>query len=603
MLSLLTGENKHLVKKYLLTLFIIALLVFFAFPTLWRSSVPPRVGFGNSVLRGDYNEIKSEINKEASAFERGAVIIVFGDKKINTALSEIGLSIDREKTAKSLVESFGEAGFSPRYALKWWGNLFWGYKAPAYYNFDLSKMEKLTGSKFNVVLTPVQDASVQIVNGKTTLVSAKEGVGIDGMAVVAQVLRDLKSWNNENINVKVAKIDPEIPTSEAEKLKQDIDRSLGYPYAIKVGNLNFNLPLNTLLSWIKIQKSENPEKISADSNESIEVIANVVLAGQSFSESKTGYHLEWVPDRDMIRSFVDQQVQKTIYRPAINGSLSFQNGMIQEVSPAQSEITTDVDGATEKIAQALKKAEYFINIPFNENPAPLSLQNVKKLGIDTLLATGTSDFTGSPTNRRHNISVGSSKFNGVVIPKDEEFSFLTTLGPVDKSTGYLPELVIKEDKTIPEYGGGICQVSTTCFRAAVNAGLRATERQNHAYSVQYYSPQGTDATVYIPRPDLKFLNDTPAPVLIQTKIVGNILTFEFFGKSDGRYVNLEGPTVTDKKSDGSTKASWIQRVYDKGGNLMFTKNFLSKYDSPSKYPHPGDEKPPTEKKKKKRGGT
>jgi vancomycin resistance protein YoaR len=78
----------------------------------------------------------------------------------------------------------------------------------------------------------------------------------------------------------------------------------------------------------------------------------------------------------------------------------------------------------------------------------------------------------------------------------------------------LPELVIKKEGTVPEFGGGLCQVSSTAFRAAMNGGLPITQRRNHAYAVQYYAPQGTDATIYPGVVDLKFINDTPGDILI-----------------------------------------------------------------------------------------
>jgi vancomycin resistance protein YoaR len=80
---------------------------------------------------------------------------------------------------------------------------------------------------------------------------------------------------------------------------------------------------------------------------------------------------------------------------------------------------------------------------------------------------------------------------GVIIKPGEEFSFNHYLGPVKAEQGFLPELVIKRTGTVPELGGGLCQVSSTTFRAAMNAGLPITQRKNHAYAVQYYSPQGT----------------------------------------------------------------------------------------------------------------
>ena len=165
---------------------------------------------------------------------------------------------------------------------------------------------------------------------------------------------------------------------------------------------------------------------------------------------------------------------------------------------------------------------------------------------------------------------------------------MKVLGEVDGEHGYLPELVIKHDKTEPEFGGGICQVSTTAFRAAIYSGLEITARRNHAYPVGYYNPQGMDSTVYIPKPDLRFKNDTPNYILIQTKIVGTELTFQFYGTSDGRKTTVIGPTILEKNPDGSMKTTFTQQINDKDGNLIREDVFKSNYESPSKFPHPGE---------------
>ncbi len=144
-------------------------------------------------------------------------------------------------------------------------------------------------------------------------------------------------------------------------------------------------------------------------------------------------------------------------------------------------------------------------------------------------------------------------------------------------------LVIKNNKTVPEYGGGVCQVSTTMFRAAVYSGLEITERKSHAYPVKYYNPQGFDATVYLPSPDLKFKNNTGNWILIQAKIKDNNLTFEFYGKDDGRKVIVKGPYQYDFQEDGSMKARLEEEVW-KNGELILKKTFLSFYKSPNLYP-------------------
>jgi vancomycin resistance protein YoaR len=226
-----------------------------------------------------------------------------------------------------------------------------------------------------------------------------------------------------------------------------------------------------------------------------------------------------------------------------------------------------------------------------DTPAPQNqIGDINSLGITDLIGEGRSNFRGSPKNRIYNIKVGAARFNGVLIKPGEEFSFVKVLGPVDGEHGYLPELVIKKDKTEPEFGGGICQVSTTAFRAAIYSGLKITARTPHAYPVSYYNPQGMDATVYIPRPDLRFINNTPGYILIQTKIEGTELVFDFYGTSDGRKTEIIGPKITERNPDGSMKATFTQKVYDKDGNTFISDTFNSAYDSPSKYPHPGEEK-------------
>jgi vancomycin resistance protein YoaR len=247
---------------------------------------------------------------------------------------------------------------------------------------------------------------------------------------------------------------------------------------------------------------------------------------------------------------------------------------------------TIVDGMKTSLAirDALAKGKPNVAIAMKEyRPTIFSADDFKKLRFPTKLAEGTSNFAGSPANRVHNIQVGTGKMNGVVIMPGEEFSFNRYLGPVDEANGYLPELVIKENVTTPEFGGGICQVSTTAFRAAMQAGFTITYRRNHSYPVKYYGTPGYDATVYQPAPDFRFINDTAAPALLKTSIVGSKVVFDVWGTSDGRQVTINGPFVTEKKPDGSLTAA-VAQIVKKNGKTIRETNFVSKYQSPDKFP-------------------
>ncbi|MBT4384550.1 VanW family protein, partial [Candidatus Peregrinibacteria bacterium] len=139
-------------------------------------------------------------------------------------------------------------------------------------------------------------------------------------------------------------------------------------------------------------------------------------------------------------------------------------------------------------------------------------------GITDLVGVGYSSFSGSPYNRIFNINVGMDIFNGTILAPGEEFSFTTLMGPIDGAHGWLPELVILGDETKPEYGGGLCQVSSTMFRAALYSGLDISARKNHSYAVSYYARPfgyGLDATIYDPAPDFRFINDTAGHLIIQ----------------------------------------------------------------------------------------
>lgn len=213
----------------------------------------------------------------------------------------------------------------------------------------------------------------------------------------------------------------------------------------------------------------------------------------------------------------------------------------------------------------------------------------ERLGLKELVGEGKTNFKGSPKNRIYNINRALQQFQNILIAPGQEFSFVDYLGDVDGEHGYLPELVIKNNQTTPEFGGGICQVSSTVFRAAVYSGLKINERRNHAYPVQYYKPYGMDATVYVPKPDLKFTNNTPGYILMQPTIEGYDLTFRFFGTKDGRTVNVDGPHVLSWNPDGSMKTVFTQEVNNSEGQNFIRDSFWSNYKSPSLFPHPGQE--------------
>ena len=192
-----------------------------------------------------------------------------------------------------------------------------------------------------------------------------------------------------------------------------------------------------------------------------------------------------------------------------------------------------------------------ISIPITVLNPNLTTDKVNKMGIKELIGTGTSLFQHSIENRIYNVNLAASRLNGLLVAPNETFSFAKYLGDISSFTGYKQAYVIQNGKTILGDGGGVCQVSTTLFRAILNAGLPVVERTAHAYRVGYYeqdSPPGIDATVYVPSVDLKFKNDTGNHILIQTVVDLNELrlTFNLYGTKDGRISEVSTPVITSQ---------------------------------------------------------
>ncbi len=295
--------------------------------------------------------------------------------------------------------------------------------------------------------------------------------------------------------------------------------------------------------------------------------AKLAVLGKSETESAT------LLDEQTAAQIND--IAAAINRPAREPNLKLEGKVATEFEPGQNGQGLDVF----ELRNQLTSSNTTLVLPVLISHPLKKLADTNNLGITELVAIGESDFTGSPKNRIHNVTVGAAKFNGLLIDQGEEFSFNQYLGEVDDVHGFLPELVIKKTGVVPEFGGGLCQVSSTAFRAAMNAGLPITARRNHSFAVQYYAPQGTDATIYPGVQDMKFVNDTPGPLLVRTRIEGKKLFFEYYGTKDNRSVAFDGPVTYDKQSNGAMKATWTRHVTMNGE--VKTQTFNSVYQPPA----------------------
>jgi vancomycin resistance protein YoaR len=283
------------------------------------------------------------------------------------------------------------------------------------------------------------------------------------------------------------------------------------------------------------------------------------------------------------------------------------------LSEGKNSNTLDVEASMEMIQNALANGDHRAFLSVDYLPPEVSDSSIaQELGITELVHQESSYFYGSDQARIHNIETAANQFHGLLIPPGETFSMANAMGEISLDNGYSEALIIYNGKTIEGIGGGVCQVSTTLFRIAFFSGFPIVERHPHAYRVSYYEKvsgnkrdanlAGLDATVYIPLVDLKFTNDTPYWLLMETYInrTASRLTWKFYSTYDRRIMKwtTTGPinTIEPKKpiyqlntdlDPGEIKQiDWeaegadvtVSRSVSRDGEIFLEDTFFTRYE-------------------------
>lgn len=381
---------------------------------------------------------------------------------------------------------------------------------------------------------PPQDARFvfTFIDGRAPAVAIEEGragTRIDLPDAVSMLKTRAVNLNHETITLNFAPHQPTITKDDLNSLLPEVrDLLSAQPVEIYTAETIWKIPNTTLATWIKPKLQDNQITLDYDHQAIVEWLDDLVPA------------LELQPEDALFE--LDENQKKVV---------KFQIGKIGVKVPREENAAL--------ISEALKVNEKRIELKLvNIPPQITGAQGAKQYGISQLLGRGTTQFKGSPPNRVKNIVRGAEMLYGELIEPEEEFSLLDHLRPFTLENGYLSELVIKaaEGRTVPEIGGGLCQIGTTLFRTTLNAGLPITARRNHSYRVSYYEPPvGMDATIYDPAPDYKFKNNTGSWLLLTSSVDAKAMsiTFELWGTDDGRKAQTTEPEVFNFRQPPSAK--------------------------------------------------
>jgi vancomycin resistance protein YoaR len=558
----MNSKLTNLVIALLITIF--PLLIVFA-PIIFNYN---KSGSNTFVLNKNYSHLsRSEINNHLTQdfILPETLSLKLDNQNFTISIASISAQINTDKVTSTILYRRLDEGF-----LTYIKYFFKRKDFTLNISINQDQLNKQTEDLVSHINKPFIPTELELKNSKIVVTPGSLGLEVDQENLKNDVISNLTLGKfNDPINIQT-KTTGIIPSdSQIEQTKTRAASFVGKSLVLSTDLNTISIDDKTLISWLDFDNNFQKSKI------------------QEYS----------------------QNLSQSLKRDPVNAVFKFENNKVLEFQPSRNGITPNSEKLTDLIISNLEKLSSSkdlslkLDIPVDTTAPIVKNDEVNNLGIKELLGSGTSTFHHSNATRNLNVAKGSSIVNRILVAPGETFSFIKSLGEVTLEAGYKQAYIIRAGKTELDVGGGICQVSTTLFRAMLNAGLNITERQNHAYRVSYYeedSKPGFDATVFIPSPDLKFINDTGHYVLIQNTLdlSNSRLTYEIYGTSDGRKTEItnyrqwgsepappdvwiDDPTLTpgkvvqDEHAIPGLKTAFDWTVKKTDGSILHQKTFQS----------------------------
>ncbi|PGK45845.1 vancomycin resistance protein [Bacillus anthracis] len=258
-------------------------------------------------------------------------------------------------------------------------------------------------------------------------------------------------------------------------------------------------------------------------------------------ELKRDYKLTPQLNTTAYESFMKDKYNSALKNP-INAELSIE-GTTVNISQSQNGEKIDKGKLTDLTTQAITTGTSDVTLPVTLLKPERSTEDIQKMGIKEVIAEYSTPMAGRNGNQSYNVNKSANTLSGVIVAPDETFSFNGRVGITDAAHGYKSAAVYSQGKVIQSAGGGVCQVSSTLYSAALRADLGIVSRSNHSMPVNYL-PLGQDAAVADYGPDLKFKNNTGNHIYIQAFSNGGSITTRIFGTNTGKNVEVSSQVVS-----------------------------------------------------------
>ena len=497
----------------------------FAFRATYADKVYPSVAVGDVNVGGmTVNQAAAVVEQRAADLEQGTITFSYGGQTWSPALSELGATVDVEASVDAAYELGRDENAAAR--LDFTNKLIrHDQQVPLRTTVNGNVLNSWFESVNADIDQPAVDASLVVDGTNVTIMTEQIGTVVDQDAATAVVLQTLRGLEPVATELPTLAENPNIYAADLEQHKERLAAALDGPIVAIFEGEKWDIPASDLAQFLTVE---------------------VAFDG--------GADVEMTLDRNRLAGYLREGFSGEVNRSPEDATVAWstdQGGLVS--------LDLSSDGAAlrsnafaDVVAESFLGDQASVEIPVVVTKPAVDSNNLAALNIDSRLARGDSNYENGNADRDTNIEVGTELLNGELIAPGEEFSFNGAVGEITKEAGFVEAGVIEAETIGRGVGGGICQVSTTTFRAALLAGMPVTEWHPHSLRLRGYERDGWtagfDASILQAgsNPDLwgdfKFLNDTDGYMLVQAwnEYPNNIV--EIYGNDDGRNVELTDPT-------------------------------------------------------------
>lgn len=524
-------------------------------------------------------EARGRIEVRTQEMRSEEITVRFGDTVWTPTLAELGVSYDADR-AVSLAAQVGRGRDTVMGVLRGVHLVSSPVEldAPVIVDFDTLRaysQERMA----ELELAPV-DARLEVDGSLVSIEPDVSGLVVSVEELEADLVRELAGFTSPSVDLEAIVRPASVRAADLEAQLRAMDSTFAQPLALYDGTDQWLVPPSELAGNLEITLSTTGGRLSFD---------------ETSIDELTG-HIAAEIDREASDARIDR------------------DGVYARFIPARPGRRVDRDLLNQRIHDALSTGGHEVEIPVTEIAGDDTTADLlDEIGITDEIARGSSDFSGSDDRRRTNVRVGADLIDGLLIGPGETFSFNQAVGDIAANGGFVPAGATESGIPGTAVGGGICQVSTTLFRAVLNGGFPIDEWWPHAYRSLYYEQggwtPGFDASIQQPEEDplsgtdLRFTNMTDAYVLIEVDLsTQSILTVTLSGEEPETTTEILEPVYADivsaeltaeEEIDPSlpegTVTQWqpardgvtmvvTRRVYDvETGELLTEDEFVSTY--------------------------